>query len=475
MKNLLNRIASFWNLFRLAIAGGEANILEGNLNRAIILLAIPMTLEMVMESLFAVVDIYFVSKIGVNAIAAVGLTESMMTITYSLGFGLAMGTTAMVARRVGEKDINGASAAAVQSIYLGILISIPIMFAGIFYSGDLLELMGASKEVIDEGVGYTELLFGSNLIIILLFLINGIFRGAGDAALAMRSLWISNGINIVLDPMLIFGIGPFPELGIEGAATATIIGRSIGVCYQFYHLFKGKGIIKIHKENLPDGKAGWSFRFDVIKKLIKLSAEVTAQFIIASASWIFLMRIISTFGSAALAGYTVAIRIVMFTILPAWGFSNAAATMVGQNLGAEQPDRAEQSVYRTGLFNVIFMGFVMITFLLFAKDIAGFFTADVEVISETTRCLNIIAVGYLFYAFGMVLVQSFNGAGDTRTPTIMNFFVFWVLEIPLAYLLAVQFELNSPGVYWAIVISESMFTIVGYFLFKKGRWKTVKV
>jgi putative MATE family efflux protein len=468
LKVLQNKISSIWNLFRLAVTGGEANILEGNLNRAIILLAIPMTLEMVMESLFAVVDIYFVSKIGVNAIAAVGLTESLMTITYSLGFGLAMGTTALVARRVGEKEIGGASAAAVQSIYLGILISIPIMIAGIFYSEDFLRLMGASSAVINEGSGYTKLLFGSNLIIILLFLINGIFRGAGDAALAMRSLWISNGINIVLDPMLIFGMGPFPELGIEGAATATIIGRSIGVCYQFFHLFRSKGIIKIHKEN-------WGIRFDIIQKLIKLSAEVTAQFIIASASWIFLMRIISTFGSAALAGYTVAIRVVMFTILPAWGFSNAAATMVGQNLGAEQPDRAEQSVYRTGLFNVIFMGLVMIVFLLFAENIAGFFTDDSMVVSEAAKCLNILAVGYLFYAFGMVLVQSFNGAGDTRTPTIMNFFVFWLMEIPLAYLLAVEFAFNSPGVYWAIVIAESTFTIVGYFLFKRGRWKTIKV
>ncbi|MGD8306081.1 MAG: MATE family efflux transporter [Ignavibacteria bacterium] len=468
MNKIIDRILSLWNIFRLALAGGEANILEGNLNRAIILLAIPMTLEMVMESLFAIVDIYFVSKIGVNAIATVGLTESMMTIMYSLGFGLAMGTTAMVSRRIGEKDVNAASASAVQSIYLGIIISIPIMFTGIFYSADLLELMGASAEIIKEGSGYPTLLFATNLIIILLFLINGIFRGAGDAALAMRALWLSNGLNIILDPMLIFGIGPFPELGIEGAAIATIIGRSIGVCYQFYHLFKGKGIIKIHKEN-------FHFRPDIIVRLIKLSAEVTAQFIIASASWIFLMRIMSTFGSAALAGYTVAIRIIMFTLMPAWGFSNAAATMVGQNLGAKQPDRAEQSVYRTGLFNVIFMGIVMVIFLLFAGNLASFFTDDPDVISYAAQCLSTLALGYLFYAFGMVLVQSFNGAGDTRTPTIMNLFVFWMLQIPSAYLLAVLLSMEAAGVYWAIVISESTFTIVGYFLFKRGRWKTVKV
>lgn len=456
------------NLFRLGLAGGKANILEGDLNRAIILLAIPMTLEMVMESLFAVVDIFFVSRISVNAIAVVGLTESMLTITYSLGFGVAMGTTAMVARRVGEKNTTGASVSAVQAIYLGVIASLPIMAAGMFFAEDLLRLMGATEAVIVEGVGYTKLIYGSNLIIILLFLINGIFRGAGDAALAMRSLWISNGINIILDPILILGIGPFPEMGIEGAATATIIGRTTGVCYQVYHLYKGKGIIKIHKEN-------WHLKINVVFRLIKLSAGVTAQFIIASASWIFLMRIISTFGSTALAGYTVAIRVVMFTILPAWGISNAAATMVGQNLGAKQPDRAEKSVWRTGLLNVIFMGVVMIIYLVFAYNIVEFFTDDTEVILRAAECLYIFSVGYLFYAFGMVLVQSFNGAGDTRTPTIMNFFIFWMMQIPLAYLLAITLSLNSAGVYWAIVISESTFTIVGYFLFKRGKWKTVKV
>jgi len=456
VNKFIKKTYSLWNLFRLGLSGGEANILSGDINRAIILLAIPMTLEMLMESLFAVVDIFFVSRISVNAIAVVGLTESMLTITYSLGFGVAMGTTAMVARRVGERDTNGASVSAVQAIYLGVIASIPIMAAGIFFAEDLLSLMGATEDVIIEGAGYTKLIFGSNLIIILLFLINGIFRGAGDAALAMRALWISNGINIILDPMLILGIGPFPEMGIEGAATATIIGRSTGICYQVYHLYKGKGIIKIHKEN-------WGFKINVVVRLIKLSAGVTAQFIIASASWIFLMRVISTFGSTALAGYTVAIRVFMFTILPAWGISNAAATMVGQNLGAKQPDRAEKAVWRTGYYNVVFMGFVMIIFLLFSYNIAAFFAKEKEVIENAAQCLNIIALGYLFYAFGMVLVQSFNGAGDTRTPTIMNFFIFWMMQIPLAYLLAITFSLNSAGVYWAIVISESTFTVVGYF------------
>ena len=465
---ILKKISSVINIFRLALSGNDTNILQGNINRAIILLAIPMTLEMIMESLFAVVDIFFVSKIGVNAIAVVGLTESMLTITYSLGWGLAMGTTAMVARRVGEGDNAGGSVAAVQSIYLALIISLPIMIAGIFFSEDLLRLMGASQNVISEGSGYTKLTLSFNLIVILLFLINGIFRGAGDAALAMKSLWIANTFNIILDPMFIFGIGPFPKLGIEGAAVATIIGRSLGILYQLYHLNKGKGLIKVHKDN-------WHFKPEIIFKLVKLSAGVTAQFIIASASWIFLTRIISTFGSIALAGYTIALRIVIFTLLPSWGFSNAAATLVGQNLGANQPERAEKSVWRTGQFNMIFMGTVMIIFFLFGDNISSFFTNEIEVVDNASKCLSIFAMGYLFYAFGMVLVQAFNGAGDTRTPTIMNLFVFWLLQIPLAYILAIHLGIGVEGAYYSIVISESTFSVVGYFLFKKGKWKTVKV
>lgn len=468
MKFIVKKISSAWNLIRLALAGDETNILSGSIDRAIILLAIPMTLEMMMESLFAIVDIFFVSKIGVNAIAVVGLTESMLTITYSLGWGLAMGTTAMVARRVGEQDKAGASAAAVQSIYLAVIISIPITLTGIFFSEDLLRLMGAAQNIIHEGSWYTKIALGSNLIVILIFLINGIFRGAGDASLAMRSLWLANSINIVLDPMLIFGIGPFPELGIAGAAAATVIGRAFGIIYQLYHLNKGKGLIKIHKNNCQ-------FKPDIVLRLIKLSAGVTAQFIIASASWIFLMRIMSTFGSIALAGYTVAIRIVIFTLLPAWGFSNAAATMVGQNLGANQPERAEKSVWRTGYFNMLFMGSVMIIFFAFGNNIATFFSEDKAVVFNAAQCLRIFAMGYLFYAFGMVLVQSFNGAGDTRTPTLMNLFVFWMLQIPLAYTLAVLFNVGSTGVYYSIVISESTFSIIGYFLFKRGKWKAVKI
>jgi len=468
MNFILNKISSAWNLLRLGIAGEDANILSGNIDRAIILLAIPMTLEMVMESLFAVVDIFFVSKIGVNAIAAVGLTESLMTITYSLGWGLALGTTAMIARRVGEKDNDGASIAAVQSIYLAFIIAVPIMIAGLLFAEDFLRMMGASEMIIAEGAGYTRLIFGSNIIVILLFLINGIFRGAGDAALAMRSLWIANSINIILDPMFIFGIGPFPEWGIEGAAIATVIGRAVGICYQVYHLAKGRGIVKIHRGN-------WQYKNEIVIRLVKLSSGVTAQFIIGSASWIFLMRVMSTFGSIALAGYTIAIRIIIFTILPAWGFSNAAATMVGQNLGALQPDRAEKSVWRTGFFNAIFMGTVMIVFLFFSDNIADFFTDEKDVVASAAECLKIFSLGYFSYAFGMVLLQAFNGAGDTRTPTIMNLVIYWLMQIPLAYLLSVQLSLNAPGVYWTVVICETIFSITGYFLFKKGKWKTIKV
>ncbi len=467
-KILRGHLISIWVLFRLALKGDESHILSGNIDRAIFLLAIPMTLEMVMESLFAIVDIFFVSKIGVNAIAVVGLTESMMTIAYSLGWGLAMGTSAMVARRVGEQDNKGASIAAVQALYLAYIISIPITIAGIFFSEDLLSLMGASDSIIKEGAGYTKISLASNLIVILIFLINGIFRGAGDATLAMRTLLIANSFNIVLDPMFIFGIGPFPELGVEGAAVATVIGRTLGIVYQLYHLAKGKGLIKIHKHN-------WQFKSEILIRLIKLSAGVTAQFIISSASWIFLMRIMSTFGSVALAGYTLAIRIVIFTLLPAWGFSNAAATMVGQNLGANQPERAEKSVWRTGYFNMLFMGSVMIVFFAFGNNIAAFFSDEKDVVINAAECLRIFAMGYLFYAFGMVLVQSFNGAGDTKTPTIMNLFIFWMFQIPLAYTLSILLGIGSSGVYYSIVIAESTFSIVGYFLFKRGRWKTVKV
>ncbi len=461
-------IKKTWQLIRLAVRGDESDIVEGNIDRAIILLAIPMMLEMVMESLFAVVDIFFVSRLGVNAIAAVGLTESMLTIIYSVGIGLAMGTTALVARRTGEKDLRGASIAGTHSIYIALTASIIIGAAGVLLSEDILRLMGADKDVITEGIGFTRLMLGFNFIIMLLFLINGIFRGAGDAALAMRSLWIANGINLILDPALIFGIGPIPQMGIEGAALATIIGRASGVVYQSYHLSRAKGIIKICKGD-------WLLRPGIIKKLLFLSAGGAGQFLIGSASWIFLMRMISGFGSAALAGYTIAIRVIIFSLLPAWGISNAAATMVGQNLGAKQPERAEKSVWRTGYINMIYMGAVMVVYLIFSQQIIALFTDETVVLQYAASCLTILSYGYIFYAYGMVIIQSFNGSGDTKTPTIINFFVYWLFQIPLAYFLSTYLSTGPEGVFWAITVAESVLTITAYFVFRGGKWKTVDI
>lgn len=464
----MNRIKRFFELLRDALAGKESNILSGNLDKAILLLAVPMIFEMAMESLFAVVDAYFVSKISVDAVATVGLTESCLTIVYSLAWGLSMGITALVARRIGEKDVEGATNSARQAIYLGIVISVFISLIGFFYSEELLQMMGASTSIIATGSGYTKWMVGGNIVIMMLFLINGIFRGAGDAAIAMRSLWVANGINIVLDPLLIFGYGPFPELGVEGAAVATCIGRGCGVVYQLYHLFYGKGIIK-----LKTGKA--QLNFDLIKKLINLSAGGTGQFIIASASWIFLMQIMSRFGSEALAGYTLAIRVIVFTILPAWGMANAAATLVGQNLGAQQPERAELSVWRTGFFNMIFMGCVMVVFLIFSEPLIRFFTTEQTVIDYGRECLSIVSIGYVFYGYGMIVAQAFNGAGDTRTPTILNFFAFWTIQIPLAYVLAITLNMGPTGLFVAIVSAESLLTVAGILIFRRGKWKQVKV
>lgn len=464
----MNRIKRFFQLLTDALSGKESNILSGNLDKAIFLLAVPMIFEMAMESLFAVVDAFFVSKISVDAVATVGLTESCLTIVYSLAWGLSMGITALVARRIGEKDVEGATESARQAIYLGVVISVFISLIGLFYSEELLQMMGASPSIVATGSGYTKWMVGGNIVIMLLFLINGIYRGAGDAAIAMRSLWVANGINIVLDPLLIFGYGPFPELGVEGAAIATCIGRGCGVLYQLYHLFYGKGIIK-----LKTGKS--QLNFDLIKKLINLSAGGTGQFIIASASWIFLMQIMSRFGSEALAGYTLAIRVIVFTILPAWGMANAAATLVGQNLGAQQPERAEQSVWRTGFFNMIFMGCVMVLFLIFSEPLIRFFTNEQTVIDYGRECLSIVSIGYIFYGYGMIVAQAFNGAGDTRTPTILNFFAFWTFQIPLAYVLAVTLNMGPTGLFVAIVSAESLLTVAGIIIFRRGKWKKVKV
>jgi putative MATE family efflux protein len=466
---VLAKTASLFQLFKQAIRGDEQNFTEGSINKAIFMLSIPMILEMAMESLFAVVDIFYVSRLNdSDAVAVVGLTESVLTIVYSIAIGLSMGATAMVARRIGEKNTKGAAVAALQSIYVGFAVAFTIGAIGFFYYKDILIAMGASDGIISTGSGYTRWMFVGNFSVMLLFLINAVFRGAGNAAVAMRSLWFANILNIVIDPMFIFGFGFIPEFGVEGAAIATNIGRTAGVIYQIVYLIRGKGILKIHQAPLA---VNWS----IIGRLLKVSAGGTGQFLIASASWIFLVRIMATFGSAALAGYTIAIRVIMFTILPSWGMSNASATLVGQNLGANQPDRAEQSVWKTGFYNMLFLAFIMVIFFLFSGRILQLFTSDPDVVFYGMRCLQIIAFGYIFYGYGMVIAQSFNGAGDTVTPTVLNLFAFWFLQIPLAYLLAVQFGFGPEGVYAAIPISESALTVVGIIIFRKGKWKTVKI
>lgn len=459
------KLTSFFRLLKQAVNGDEENFTEGSIDRAIFLLSVPMVLEMLMESLFAVVDIFFVSRLGDNdAIATIGLTESVLTIIYSLAMGISMGATAMIARRVGEKDIPAAQVAAAQSIYIGIGLSLIISMIGIFFATDILRLMGASESLIANNSGYTRWMLCGNITIVMLVIINGVFRGAGNASIAMRALIISNGLNIVLAPIFILVL----KMGVEGAAVATMIGRGTGVLYQVYHLTKGKGLIHLHVQNL-------AVRWDIIWRLIKVSAGGTGQFIIASASWIFLVRIISTFGSAALAGYTIGIRVIVFAIMPAWGMANAAATLVGQNLGAGLPDRAEKSVYRSAFLNMIFLGFITVVFYTLAGPIVGIYTDDPVVRESGMQCLKIVSLGYVFYAYGMVIVQSFNGAGDTLTPTILNVFGFWLFQIPFAYFMAIMLEFETTGAYIAIVTAESAMAIAAILIFRRGKWKLVKI
>lgn len=463
------KVSSFFRLFKQALKGEQQDYTSISIDKAVFLLAIPMILEMSMESVFAVVDAFWVGRMNDNdAMATIGLTESILTLVYSIAIGLSMGATAMVARRVGEKDIKAAQVAAMQSIYIGIGLSIIVSVVGLFFSRDILRIMGASETLIENNVGYTQWMLGGNLTIMMLFLINAVFRGAGDASLAMRSLILSNGLNIVLDPLFIFGFGPIPAMGVEGAAIATTIGRGTGVLYQVYHLFNGKSLIKLTLHNI--GMYG-----DIIVRILKVSAGGTGQFLIASASWIFLVRIMSTFGSAAVAGYFLAIRLIVFAILPAWGMANASATLVGQNLGAGHPDRAEKSVWRAAFLNMIFLGLVGVVFLIFAKPLLSLFTQDEEVLRNGIQCLQIVSLGYVFYAYGMVISQSFNGAGDTRTPTIINFVGFWLFQIPLAYTLAILLDWGSPGAFAAISIAESAIAIAGILIFRQGKWKTVKI
>jgi len=463
------KAVSIFSLFRQAIRGSEQNFTEGSINRAIFLLSVPMILEMAMESFLAVVDILFISRLHDNdAVTAVGLTESILAIVYSMAMGLGMAATAMVARRVGEKDGNGAALAAVNALYIGFVISVSLSITGLLFYRDVLRIMGASPNTITVGSGYMRWMLGGNFSIVALFLVNAIFRGAGNAAIAMQSLWLANIVNMLLDPILIFGWGPFPAHGVEGAAIATNIGRMVGVLYQIYYLYGEKGIIKIHKENL---KADWT----IIVRLLRVFVGNVLQFLISSASWIFLARIMVNFGNAAFAGYQFAIRIIIFTILPSWGMANAAATLVGQNLGANQPDRAEKSVWKAGFFNMIFLGFMSIAFYFVSEPIMRFFSVDPEVVHYGTQCLRIVAFGYIFFGYGMVIIQSFNGAGDTRTPTIINLFGFWFFQIPLAYLLAVQLRFGPTGAFTAIAIAESLMAVVGILIFRRGKWKTVKI
>lgn len=451
-----------------AIRGEEKSYTSGSINRAIVLLSIPMILEMIMEALFAVVDVFFVSKVSVNAVATVGLTESVITLVYSIAIGLSMATTAMVSRRIGEHDPDRAAEAAVQSIIIALTFSIIISILGIIFAGDILSLMGGSESLIREGIGYTRIIFGGNVVIMMLFLLNAIFRGAGDAAIAMQALWIANILNIFLDPCLIFGWGPFPELGIAGAAVATNVGRGVGVLFQIIMLLKGKVIVRIAGKHLR-------ISLSIIVRLLKVSLGGMGQYIIASASWIFLMRIMSEFGEMAVAGYTISIRMLIFAILPAWGMANAAATLVGQNLGAGQPERAETSVWRSAFFTMLFLLFVSVIYFFFAKPMVEIFHNDPEVIRYGVSSLKIICLGYVFFAYGMVISQAFNGAGDTQTPTWLNFICFWLLQIPLAYLMGVTWQIGPNGVFWAVAISESVLAILCIFMFRRGRWKLVRI
>jgi len=453
-----------WSGIKEALRGSQRNYTEGPIGRAILILSVPMVLEMLMESVFVVVDVFFVAKLGADAVATVGLTESMLTLIYALALGLSIGVTATVARRIGERDAEGAARAAGQAIIMGLIAALIIGVAGVLLAPRLLALMGASPGVIELGSNYTRVMLGGNASIMMLFLINAIFRGVGDAAIAMRVLWLANIINILLGPCLIFGLGPFPELGVVGAATATTIGRGTGALYAFSRLVRPGGRISLMRRHL-------SLDFGVMARLIRLSASATFQVFIGMASWIGLIRIISGFGSEALAGYTIGIRVIIFALLPSWGMSNAAATMVGQALGAGKPERAERAVWLAGFYNMCFLGVVGLVFVVLAGPIIRVFTSDPAVIPYGVDCLRLVAYGFLFYAYGMVLTQSFNGAGDTFTPTVINLFVFWLWEIPLAYVLAYTFGLGPRGVFLAITISFSLLAVVSAIVFRRGNWK----
>ena len=458
----------FWSNVREALRGSEQDYTRGSIGRAIFLLAIPMVLEMAMESIFAVTDVFFVGRLGPDAVATIGLTESMLTLVYALAIGLGIGTTAVVARRVGEKDRDGAAHAAVQATALGIAGAVLLGGLGVTLAPRLLALMGASPAVLQVGSGYTRVMLGGEATIVVLFVVNAVFRGAGDAAIAMRVLWLANAINIVLGPCFIFGLGPFPELGVTGAAVATTIGRGTGALYAISRLLRPGSRIAVQQRHL---------RLDmpVMRTVARLSGSGALQSIIGMASWIGLVRIVATFGSQALAGYTIGIRIVIFALLPSWGMSNAAATMVGQALGARDPDRAERAVWRACLYNLVFLSAIGLAFVVFAAPIVSAFTSDPAVLRYGVECLRIIAAGFAFYAYGMVLSQSFNGAGDTFTPTMLNLIVFWLWEIPLAWALAVVLGMGPRGAFVAVAVAFSTLAVAAGAIFRRGRWKRTAV
>ena len=462
------RLSSIWTDIKEAIAGSDRDFTTDSIGKALFILSIPMVLEMLMESIFAVVDIFFVSKLGADAVATVGITESSMTLVYAIGMGLSTATTALVARRTGEKKSGKAGTVAFQAIVSGLVVSILIAIPGIIYAKDFLLLMGASEEMANKGYMFPAIMFGGNAVIMLLFIINAVFRSSGDAAISMRVLIFANLINLILDPLFIFGIGPFPELGLMGAAVATTTGRGLGVCFQFYLLFKGHKRIRLELHHLK-------IKLKVMMQLFKLSAGGILQNIIATSSWIALYRIISVLGSEVMAGYTISIRIVVFVLLPSWGLSNAASTLVGQNLGAKQPERAERTVWITAWANMILLGLVGIILIIFPESFIRLFINDPNVIANGAKSLQIISYGFVFYAFGMVLTQAFNGSGDTVTPTKLNFFSFWMIEIPLAYLLGIVLNLKIEGICIAIVVAESSLTLISWYFFRKGKWKLIKV
>lgn len=457
-----------WQLLKESISGVEQDYTRIGIKTGIFLLAVPMILEMVMESLFAVVDIFFVGRLGEHAIATVGLTEAVITIVYSVGVGVSMAATALVSRRFGEKDYKRAGSAAFQILLFGAFVSILMGITGYYFASDILQLMGGDPEVVEKGAAYTRIIFAGNTAIMMLFLINGAFRGAGQPHLAMRALIISNGLNIILDPILIFGIGSFDGFGLEGAAWATTTGRSIGVLYQLYHLFNGKHKLVILKENIV-------FRIQTIQKITRIALGGMGQFLIDSAAWIVLTRIMAEFGSVALAGFTIAFRILMFSLMPAWGLSAAAATLVGQNMGAHKYKRAEISAWLTARYNFIFLAAITLIYLFSADILASIFTTNPEVVVVAARALKIIVLGYIFFAVGMVMVQSFNGAGDTRTPAWINVGVFWGIEIPMALLMAFTFNLQETGIFITIAFCHSLSALVAVYLFRKGKWKKTKV